>query len=380
MSRKKSNMRNLFRMFLSALIAAIMTFSLSSAKFTSRFEYTLKLSMAQHYTFSPGTSHTFEVPRDGYYAFKLRGANGGDSASAWDTGETYYPYGGQGGEVSAVSYFTKGTVLVVTVGSKGGTNIGGYNGGGNGGTDNANHSNFYAGGGGGGATDIRSSGGTLGDRLLVAGGGGGASAGNNPGHTASLGGNGGVNQGNYAGANGAGAGGGEGGGDSGGGDGYVNGDAGIGGGGAYSGGGGGGGYYGGGGAYGSSGGGGGGSAYISPGFSAGVPAGLPQIGDYAPETKDGYAIISYIGNRAPDIRGAAPNYMQMKPLPPQSGEGKAPAEVAPAPMPTPKPIPETTDNPDDTEIAPETDDNTGVADETDASGTDAAVGLPESSG
>lgn len=275
-------------------IFAVLTFPVSFAKYAARHEYRLKLAMATHYTFSAGTSHSFEIPEDGYYAFQLWGARGGDGRSGGWSGNNTYPIGGEGGEVAAVSYFFKGTVLDIVVGTKGGTTDGGFNGGGDGGYHSPIVVNSFSGGGGGGATDIRPSGGSLSDRILVAGGGGGASGGGGAlsgNYSPAAGGSGGNAESHYVGENGSGEGGGIGGGaqseNS-----LVPGQGGT---GNYSGGGGGGGYYGGDGSSGSGGGGGGGSSYIDSIFEWDAPSGLPKRDFYEAGSDDGYAIVSYLG-------------------------------------------------------------------------------------
>ena len=282
--------------FASLCIAVALTCSISSAKYAIRHEYTLKLAMAEHFTFAAGNQHIFEIPYDGYYALRLWGGDGGNSSYSWWNEEETYPYGGEGGVVEAVSYFDKGTNLVIIVGTKGDATAGGFNGGGEGGSYYVPLFGNYYGGGGGGATDVRLSSGTLDDRILVAGGGGGGSGGD-PVYAPAFGGDGGAKAGNYAGTNGHGVGYGQGGGLSIGGEGDQRGTLGYGGDGGYSGGGGGGGYYGGGGAYGSRGGGGGGSAYVSDVFTIGVPQGIPGQKDYVTDLRDGYAIITFLGGR-----------------------------------------------------------------------------------
>jgi len=277
-------------------VAVVLTSSISSAKYVTRYEYMLRLSMAEHFTFSADSRHIFEIPYDGYYAFKLWGGDGGDSVYSRWSGEETYSHGGKGGVVEAVSYFESGTVLIIIVGTRGGTATGGFNGGGSGGTFYVPFFDNYYGGGGGGATDVRLFSEALSDRILVAGGGGGGSAGG-PGYAPTPGGDGGANAGNYAGTNGLGAGYGQGGGLSVGGEGYQDGSLGDGGSGAHSGGGGGGGYYGGGGAYGSGGGGGGGSAYVADIFTIGVPLAMPDRTDYITDLRDGYAIITFLGSQ-----------------------------------------------------------------------------------
>ena len=337
----------------SVCAAVALTFSFSSAKHAVRHEYKLKLAMAEHFTFSPGNSYNFEIPYDGYYAFKLWGGAGGNSRNSWWDGQEIYQLGGEGGEVAAVSYFTKGTVLTITVGTRGGTTGGGFNGGGDGGDYYfSSLFNDYYGGGGGGATDVRLSSGTLSDRILVAGGGGGGSGGGS-GYSPGRGGNGGTAYSGFIGAMGAGAGAGEGGTLYDGGLGYQYGAFGYGGNATYSGGGGGGGYYGGGGAYGSGGGGGGGSSYIADSFTVGVPEGLPGMNDYPVDSGDGYAIVSFLGSRymtsaAPD-EGAPPHYDETIPSAPEEQdsenidlitEPEADPDVTPEPEPEPEPTPD----------------------------------------
>ena len=278
-------------------IATVFTFSASSAKLAERHTYALRLAMAEHFSFSAGESHSFEIPYDGYYAVQLWGGDGGDSKTLWWNGGESYEFGGTGGAVAAISYFSQGTNLVIVVGAKGGTTAGGFNGGGDGSSNYGGpFFNDYHGGGGGGATDVRLSGGELSDRILVAGGGGGSGGGDST-YPPTYGGNGAANAGNYAGANGEGAGYGQGGGSSAGGEGNEHGGFGYGGAAAHSGGGGGGGYFGGGGAYGSDSGGGGGSAYVADRFTIAVPDGLPDRSAYLTDIKDGYAIISFLGSR-----------------------------------------------------------------------------------
>ena len=47
------------------LVATALTFSVSSVKFAVRYEYTLRLSKAEHFTFSLDNCHNFEIPSDG---------------------------------------------------------------------------------------------------------------------------------------------------------------------------------------------------------------------------------------------------------------------------------------------------------------------------
>ena len=130
-------------------LVAILTFQFSSAKIAFRQVYTLKLGKVEHFHFSAGQIHNFEIPYDGYYAFKLWGGDGGDSKNAWSTGQEIYELGGKGGEIAAISYFSKGTVIIIVVGTRGNTNKGGFNGGGDGGIDAAPIFNNYYGGGDG---------------------------------------------------------------------------------------------------------------------------------------------------------------------------------------------------------------------------------------
>ena len=333
--------------FTAVCAAVALTFSVSSAKFAIRHEYALRLSAAEHFTFSPGNRYNFEIPYDGYYAFKLWGGSGGDSRDVWNGGETVHKIGGEGGKVAAVSYFESGTSLVIVVGAQGGTTGGGFNGSGQGGS-----SNRYHGGDGGDATDVRLSPGTLSDRILVAGGGGGASGGGS-GYSAGRGGNGGTVYSGFIGAMGAGAGAGEGGTLYNGGLGYQYGAFGYGGSATYSGGGGGSGYFGGGGAYGYGGGGGGGSSYIADSFTVGVPEGLPGMNDYPVDSRDGYTIVSFLGGRyttsAAPGEGTPQHYDETVPSEPEEPdsehidlitEPEADPDVTPEPEPEPEPTPE----------------------------------------
>ena len=283
------------------LTAVVLTFSSSYTKHFLRVEYPLRLALSEHFTFDPGKTHIFKIPYDGYYAVRLWGGCGGDSKNFWNTGHEVYELGGLGGIIEATAYFKEGEILTVTVATKGSTSNGGFNGGGNGGVDTASLYNDYFGGGGGGATDIRLSPGTLNDRILVAGGGGGGSGGNlnafGAGYPPAGGGDGGGKAENHFGTNGLGSGGGSGGQLTAGGEGFQHGGLGTGGGGRYSGGGGGGGYYGGGGSYGSGGGGGGGSSYIGEMFTKETVDGLPGRRSFQTDEKDGYAIVSFLGNR-----------------------------------------------------------------------------------
>ena len=297
---KKMNKKVCFLAAVFLCISIAVTFSDTAAKYFCKTEYPMKFALVENFSFESGQSHIFDVPRNGYYAFQLWGANGGESQNSWDGGKEIYDLGGIGGTINATAYFEEGETLTIVVGTSGKINEAGFNGGGYGGTDTNNFYNNYYGGGGGGATDVRIFGDTAEDRFLVAGGGGGGSAGSggNPIdigeiHTPSYGGNGG-SDGNI-GFDGEGKGSGHAGEMTHGGNGSKKGDFGIGGGGAYSGGGGGGGYYGGGGAYGSDGGGGGGSSYIDSRFTSGVREGLPTREYYSANEKDGYAIISFVG-------------------------------------------------------------------------------------
>ena len=301
--RKKGNSGKVRLALLVTLCAALLlSVPQSLARYHRRVEYPLKLAMAVHAAFAAGKRHDFEIPYDGYYAVQLWGGSGGDGKNVWNNGSLLYPLGGSGGEVSAMAWFRKGELLVITVGTKGGTTAGGFGGGGAGGTDLAPIFNDYFGGGGGGATDVRLASDLPSARILVAGGGGGASGGSvtdwGGGYAPAKGGDGGSAQSGLAGGNGIG--GAKGGTLTGGGDGHQNGSLENGGGGNYSGGGGGGGYYGGGGGYGSGGGGGGGSSYIAPHFTHPVPQGLPGRSEYPGNAQDGFALVSFFGDVLPE--------------------------------------------------------------------------------
>ena len=296
--------KNMAIALMTVLIAVCLTFSSTAAKFFRRDEYPLSLSVDRepiNFYFPAGEIYTFNAPHDGYYAFQLWGGNGGDSQNFWASGGESYELGGAGGAVSATIYLSQDDVLLVTVGTMGGTTAGGYNGGGDGGSDLAPINNDYY--GGGGATDIRIVPGALSNRILVAGGGGGGSGGSlnfwGTNYPPSGGGDGGTE--NFDGSDGFGEGFGNGATQDSGGAGYQDGDIGRGGSGQYSGGGGGGGYYGGGGSYGSGGGGGGGSSYISSSFYKGIPIELPDRAAIGASPKDGYAIISFLGRKEPDL-------------------------------------------------------------------------------
>ena len=278
-------------------IVVLMFFPLSLAKFTVGHEYKLNLIMMPYYTFFAGETYAFEIPYDGYYSFKLWGGDGGDSKYQWGSGSEIFQLGGKGGIVTAVSYFSQGTVLFIVVGKSGEILTGGYNGGGNGETYSPSSSNYY-GGGGGGATDVRLSSGELTSQLLVAGGGGGGSGGDpspNSSTKPNAGGSGGF--GHNRGADGQGTEPGLGGEMWTGGQGAQYGGFGLGGNSVYSGGGGGGGYYGGGGAYGTNGsGGGGGSSYIGDGFTDDLLSSLPEKSDYIGDSGDGFALVAFFGS------------------------------------------------------------------------------------
>ena len=295
MNKIKTKKKNIYLIIFSLFIAVMMTFSNSLAKYHFKTEYKLNFVLTESFTFSAGETHTFIAPYYGYYAFQLWGGNGGESKNEWNGGHDIYELGGEGGKVSAVSYFQEGDILIVTVGTKGGITVGGFNGGGNGGIDTSNLNNNYYGGGGGGATDVRFYSNSLNYRILVAGGGGGGGSLNQiePGYQLAYGGNGGNEKQNFLGANGLGEGNGGGATYNAGGAGYQNGSLGNGGNSQYSGGG--GGHYGGGSSYGPSGGGGGGSSYIDNNFKYEVPKGLPDRSKYGANEQDGFAIISFLG-------------------------------------------------------------------------------------
>ena len=291
--------------FFSLCVLLSLTVPFSSAKFFHKEEYSMKLRFIErplYFHFYPGNSYEFLIPHSGYYAFQLWGGAGGASKrqSLFPSWEEYFEIGGLGGMVTATGYFEKGEILIVTVGTWGGTSGGGYNGGAYGGTDSSLVYNYY-GGGGGGATDIRILQGSLADRILVAGGGGGGSGGNigsiANNYWPNRGGNGGTIESDFHGMSGEGTGSGEGGTQTEGGMGANNGSVGNGGNAQYSGGGGGGGYYGGGGSYGSGGGGGGGSSYIGDRFIVGAASELPGR-ESGYDARDGYALLSFLGDHA----------------------------------------------------------------------------------
>ena len=303
MKAKKTSKGNIYFAIIALFMTVAFTFSVSLAKYFHKQEYPIELSFIQtpvHFNFSPGETHAFTIPYDGYYAFQLWGGVGGNSKRhfAFAGVEEIYEIGGSGGVVKAVGYFQKGDILTITVGMRGSTSAGGFGGGGDGASDTGPAFNSYYGGGGGGATDVRVSTGIADDRILVAGGGGGASGGNigsaGQNYPPSAGGNGGSVKSSFKGTNGDGIGFGYGGTQTGG-EGWQNGTLGSGGNAQYSGGGGGGGYHGGGGAYGSGGGGGGGSSYIAGDLDTEIPSGLPGRPDES-DQKNGYAIISFLGN------------------------------------------------------------------------------------
>ena len=121
-----------------------------------------------------GTYKIVEIQKDGYYRLEAWGAQGGSATSG---------RGGFGGYTTGLKYLTKGTKLYVYVGGQGANSTannaeyqGGYNGGGSG----KGGSNYMS-AGGGGATHIATKKGLLStlqtslkDVLIVAGGGGGA--------------------------------------------------------------------------------------------------------------------------------------------------------------------------------------------------------------
>lgn len=118
-----------------------------------------------------GSVQTFTVPTTGNYRLELWGAQGGRIGSDDSTG-------GRGAYVKGTYNVTKGTVLYLYVGGKGGdsgTSIDGYNSlNNNGGWNGGGNGSGSRGPGGGGATDVRTTNNTTyANRLLVAGGGGG---------------------------------------------------------------------------------------------------------------------------------------------------------------------------------------------------------------
>jgi|GEM_PF-3796112 len=109
-------------------ISVACSFHVSYAKYFFRKRYSISFTLAEHFTFSPGETHTFQIPYDGYYVFQLWSGGGDDSV----------------GMVAATSYFKKGENLIIAVGTRGDTTSGD------------------------GATDVRLSSDTLNDRILVA--------------------------------------------------------------------------------------------------------------------------------------------------------------------------------------------------------------------
>ena len=109
--------------------------------------------------------HKFEVPVNGTYKLEAVGAQGGKSYENKDG--TSYKVGGKGAIISGYFNFTKGDVLRVAVGGKGG--------------DGSRSNSYGSGGGGGGASSVVRVDGnfdSLADedntKLIIAGGGGGA--------------------------------------------------------------------------------------------------------------------------------------------------------------------------------------------------------------
>lgn len=234
-----------------------------------------------------GGVQQFTIPKDGMYQLEVWGAEGGGSESS---GNINSGTGGKGGYSKGLKQFSKGDVVQVFVGGRGGSSTnglaqGGFNGGGNGYAS----SDAEPGNGGGGATDIRLGSASLTDRIIVAGGGGGGGEDTNDegGHGGGLSGVGGI--GNNATQTGAG----------------LNGSLGIGASTVYGdGGGGGGGYYGGGSTQSSTvgsdtNGGGGGSGYVGKVQQGTTSAGNTTIpnptykGTTTGNSGTGYARITY---------------------------------------------------------------------------------------
>ena len=131
-------------------ILVVCSFHVSHARYFFRARYSISLALVEHFTFSPGEIHTFQIPYDGYYAFQLWGGSGDDSENTRSGGRNIYEAGVSDGKVEATSYFKKGENLIIVVGTQG---------------DSIND-RFD----GGRATDVRLSSGTIEDRVLVAGG------------------------------------------------------------------------------------------------------------------------------------------------------------------------------------------------------------------
>lgn len=127
----------------------------------------------QKFTFNyTGSLQIFTAPETGIYTLEVWGAQGGNWGGSVG--------GGKGGYAKGDIRLTKGEVLYIYVGGRGGNaplgndidefdrvnNNGGWNGGGSG--------SGSRGAGGGGATDIRKGGTSYSHRIIVAGGGGGA--------------------------------------------------------------------------------------------------------------------------------------------------------------------------------------------------------------
>ncbi len=124
-----------------------------------------------------GTIQTFTIPRSALYLIKAWGARGGtDKYNYGDNPGTYY--GGKGAYIEGKYRLTKGTVLNIVVGQRGGNSVEVR--GGQSTTQTADQLGLsvedYAGTGGGGGSFVYTTSNVL---LLAAGGGGGASAGYN---------------------------------------------------------------------------------------------------------------------------------------------------------------------------------------------------------
>ena len=138
-----------------------------------------------------GTYVPFTIPADGIYEFELYGAAGAD-VTATVSNETYTAKGGKGGHVKAYKRMSRGDLIYIYNGGKGGSDYySGTNGGGSGYTYGNSSAAKHYGGGGGGATHVALYSGQLGSSvtganagqslnydhrdniLLVAGGGGG---------------------------------------------------------------------------------------------------------------------------------------------------------------------------------------------------------------
>jgi hypothetical protein len=125
-------------------ILVVCSFHVSHARYFFRARYSISLALVEHFTFSPGEIHTFQIPYDGYYAFQLWGVSGDDSENTRSGGRNIYEAGDSDRKVTAASYFKKGENLIIVVAMK---------------ADTINDVE---------TTDVRLSSGALNDRVLVA--------------------------------------------------------------------------------------------------------------------------------------------------------------------------------------------------------------------